>query len=132
MSEIWRKAGKAVKKMNGYPDFLNSKNIEDLGLKQGEFVINFYKNGCKDCPMHLGMYKECDIEKKRDEILKFARVNGFKVEDGVYRSIVLRSPMGDREGVITDRYFSASTPELFEAMGKEILDMRTGDIISYC
>jgi hypothetical protein len=101
--------------------------------RQGEFVINYYHNGSKDCPMHLGMYKECDIKEKRDEIIKFAKENGFKVESGKgVHSIVLRSPIGDREGIITDKYFAASTSELFEAMGKEIHNLRTGELLSYC
>jgi hypothetical protein len=131
MSELWKRAENAVKSLNGFPDFITDNDVRNLGLRDGEFAIDCYRNGCADCPMQLGMYKQIDIEKNYDAIAAFAKENGLKVENRVL-SIVLRSPMGDREGIVTSTYFSASNPELLEEMGKRIHRLKPRKKIVYC
>jgi hypothetical protein len=126
MSLVFKEAQKVVQdlKLKGYPEPVISSELIKLDLKQGEFKISHYIAGFGIHPEKLGMSNDCKMDKEAyDKIESFAKENGLRTKAGLF-SIYLQNPMGGYEGIINSTSFYGSSPELFEAIGKQILGLK--------
>jgi len=133
MSIAFQRAQRIVEKVNkqDYLPALPEKVISELkanDLSQGEFVVNTYWRGCGGEPKLLGM----TIARERltnEKIEEFAKKEKMRVEYGqtwAYFMTLEKDPSKRKElGRIENNRFLATTPELFEKIGKELYNLKT-------
>ncbi len=116
---IFRKAEEVIQSMNGYPTDVKVSELRKLQLKHGDYDINLlleanWADFENDKLIGMCLVNNVKMDKEfYNKILTFGRENGLSVRDSF-----LWGPNGKIQGYISDSSFFASTPELFEAIGK--------------
>jgi hypothetical protein len=128
MSEVWRKAKAYLDSLEDLPHVVKVAKFEKASNKgrfsQGDFKVDFFVKVHERYPTILGMNKYTPIdEKKYEKILSFVKNRNLSIIESDIGFYFI-DPTGRFGGVFTP-CFAASEPELFEAIGKEIYNLRT-------
>ncbi len=128
MTEAWNEAKKFLVDLGNYPLSVKKTEFErarkDKRFRQGEFVIDTISEGYTQSPEKLGMGKSLEIDRKMyDKILEFAKKRNLTTEED--SGLIYLIDSNNRIGIISSCFFTASKPELFEEIGKEIYGLKS-------
>ncbi|TAL47797.1 hypothetical protein EPN87_02090 [archaeon] len=142
MALAFEEAQKVVKETKSKIRYIHSNDIigalSENGLKQGQFYMNaYFEEGGANQPELLGMRISINFsDNLRKKMNDFAEKRGLEVDyhsggccSGPYSKLyeVKRGVWHDsrkRVAYFSDSYFLASTPELFEEIGTELLGLK--------
>lgn len=130
MAEVWKKGKEFIDDLRDYPDFvINAELKKSFSFNQGDFTVNQYQGGDEKSPEALGMElkKTHRFDKAMyDKTLSFAKKRNLTVKvQNKFPMLALFDSKNRYAGLLTPVDFYATTPELFEAIGIEIYDLKT-------
>ena len=118
MAEAWKEAKKFVNSLVGYSEVVAGVKLRERDFRLGDFRVDEYFH------KQLGMDIERVLDKTMyDKILSFAEKRNLEVER-FGNSVILSDSKYNIVARICSLFFTTLTPDLFEAIGKEIYDLK--------